>query len=83
MKKKKKIMDTVTQFALPCLTISAQIATSLKHPEIGLIINLVVQPFWLHASRMAYKKAGQIGIFVSTIIMTIVTALGIVNYWFL
>lgn len=79
---KKKAFNILAQFALPALTIGAQIATSLKYPQWGLIINLVSQPFWLYSSWKAYKQAKQIGIFVTTIIFTIITALGIINYWF-
>jgi len=81
--KKEKLFNNVAQFALPGLTIGAQIATSLKYPRFGLIINLMAQPFWLYSSWKAYKQAGQIGILITTIIFTIITAMGIINYWFL
>lgn len=81
--KKEKLFNNVAQFALPGLTIGAQIATSLKYPQFGLIINLMAQPFWLYSSWKAYKQAGQIGILITTIIFTIITAMGIINYWFL
>jgi hypothetical protein len=80
---KEKVFNLVTQFALPGLTIGAQVATSLKYPQFGLIINLFAQPFWLYSSWKAYKQAGQAGIFITTIIFTIITAMGIINYWFL
>ncbi|MCX6807626.1 MAG: hypothetical protein NTZ80_02375 [Patescibacteria group bacterium] len=80
---KEKVFNSVAQFALPGLTIGAQIATSLKYPQFGLIINLCAQPFWLYSSWKAYRQAGQIGILVTTLIFTTITALGIVNYWFL
>jgi hypothetical protein len=80
---KNKLINTVSQFAIPGLTINAQIATSLKYPQFGLIINLMAQPFWLYSSWKSYKQAGQSGILITTIIFTIITAIGIVNYWFL
>jgi hypothetical protein len=81
--KKEKLFNNVAQFALPGLTIGAQIATSLKFPQYGLILNLLAQPFWLYSSWKAWKQAGQIGILITTIIFTIITTLGIINYWFL
>jgi hypothetical protein len=80
---KEKVFNLVTQFALPGLTIGAQVATSLKYPQFGLIINLFAQPFWLYSSWKAYKQAGQSGILITTIIFTVITAMGIINYWFL
>ena len=80
---KEKLFNLVTQFALPGLTIGAQVATSLKYPQFGLIINLLAQPFWLYSSWKAWKQAGQAGILITTIIFTIITAVGIINYWFL
>jgi len=83
VKNKKKIFNQVVQFALPGLTIGGQIVTALKHPEFGLVINLAAQPFWLYSSWKAYRQAGQIGIFTTAVIFTVVTAVGVVNYWFL
>ena len=80
---KKKLFNNFAQFALPSLTIGAQIATAMKFPEYGLIINLIAQPFWFYSSWKAYKQAGQSGILITTIIFTIVTMVGIINYWFL
>ena len=80
---KKSLFNNFAQIALPSLTIGAQIATSSKYPQFGLIINLIAQPFWLYSSWKAFKQAGQIGILVTTVIFTIVTMMGIVNYWFL
>lgn len=81
--KKEKLFSGVAQFALPGLTIGAQIATSLKFPQYGLIMNLIAQPFWLYSSWKAWRQAGQVGILITTIIFTIVTAFGIINYWLL
>jgi len=79
----KNIFNNLVQFALPSLTIGAQIATSLKFPQYGLILNLLAQPFWLYSSWKSWKQAGQIGILITTIIFAIITLFGIVNYWFL
>ena len=77
----EKIFNLLTQFAIPILTISTQIAIALKYPQWGLVINMVAQPFWIYSGWKAYKKAGQIGLFITTIIITIVIGLGIINYW--
>lgn len=82
-KTKEKLFNTVAQFALPGLTIGAQIATSLKFPEYGLIMNLLAQPFWLYSSWKAWRQAGQIGILITTVIFILITMFGIINYWFL
>jgi hypothetical protein len=81
--KNKKTFNTISQFALPILTIGAQIITAMKFPQWGLIVALLAQPFWLYASWRAYKQAGQIGILINTVVFTIVTAMGIINYWLL
>lgn len=81
--RKEKLFSDVAQFALPGLTIGAQIATSLKFPQYGLMMNLVAQPFWLYSSWKAWRQAGQVGILITTVIFTIVTTFGIINYWFL
>jgi len=81
--KNKGLFDLLTQFALPGLTISAQIAIALKYPKWGLVISMVAQPFWMYSGWKAYKESGQIGLFITTIILTIVVALGLINYWIL
>lgn len=83
MKIKDNFFNKVTQFALPIFTILSQLMVAFKHPDIGLIINLVVQPFWIYSSWKAYKEAKQIGMLLTTIIYTIITIGGIINYWFL
>lgn len=79
----KKIRQILVQILLPTLTISAQIATSLKYPEFWLILNMLAQPFWLYSSWKAWKDAKQPGIFITTVLFAIITAGGIINYWFL
>ena len=79
----KKFFNSLTQVALPTLTISSQIAIALKYPQWGLIIMLISQPFWLYSSWKSYKDAGQVGILITTAILTFITILGIINYWFL
>jgi len=75
--------DKATQILLPTLTATGFLLTGLKKPEIGLVISLVSQIFWMYTSWQAWKKAGQIGIFITSIIVTIVVLFGVINYWFL
>ncbi|HZE87098.1 MAG TPA: hypothetical protein VE090_02710 [Methylomirabilota bacterium] len=84
MSEKKQILfNKLTQFLLPTLTILGFALTSFKKPELGLIFNLLAQIFWLYASWQAWKKAGQVGIFITTLIITVIVSYGIINYWFL
>ena len=55
--------------------------TSLKLPHYGVIANLVGQVFWLNSSYWAWREADQIGIFISTICITIILVYGVTNYW--
>jgi hypothetical protein len=80
---RKKFINQFAQVAIPVLTIGSQIITSLKFPQYGLIVNLIAQPFWLYSTWKAYKEAGQIGVFINTVIFTAVTAIGVINYWLL
>ncbi|MFA6016699.1 MAG: hypothetical protein WC744_01270 [Patescibacteria group bacterium] len=82
MKKNKNLFNTITQVAIPILTVGTQIAIALKYPQWSLVINLIAQPFWLYSSWKAYKKAGQIGLLITTILVTIVILFGIINYFF-
>ena len=78
---KINLFNQITQIAIPVLTISVQIAFALKLPQWGLIINMIAQPFWIYSAWKSYKQAGQIGLFITTIIVTIIIGLGIINYW--
>lgn len=77
----KKIFNILSQFLLPAFTLGAQLAVALKDPQLGLILNLLAQPFWIYSSWKAFKQAGQIGMLVNTIAFTAITAFGIINYW--
>lgn len=78
---KEKTFNSVAQMAIPVMTIGGQIAIALKFPAWGLIIALASQPFWLYSSWKSYRQAGQIGIFINTVVFSIVTAFGVINYW--
>lgn len=83
MKNKDDILNLITQFAVPGFTLSAQLAIAFKNPALGLILNMIAQPFWIYSGWKAYKNAGQIGLLINTIAFTLITAVGILNYWFL
>jgi hypothetical protein len=79
---KKSKLDTITQFAIPALTILGQIIIAFKNPKYGLLLILISQPFWIYSSFTSMKKAGQVGIFITAIIYTFITTFGVINYWF-
>lgn len=78
--KDKGLFNKITQYAIPILTIGAQVALAMKFPQRALVVMLLAQPFWFYSAWKAYKSAGQIGILVNTIIFTLVTVAGIMNY---
>lgn len=82
-KDKKSYFNLATQFLLPAFTVLGFALTALKMPEYGLIASLISEVFWLYSGWKAWKEAGQIGIFITTLIITIIVSYGIVNYWFL
>lgn len=83
VRKKANLYDQATQIFLPVFTILGFLFISLNKPEIGLIFNLIAQIFWLYASYKAWKEAGQIGIFITTVILGAVILYGVINYWFI
>ena len=80
-KKNTHYFDQLTQIFLPILTITGFALTSMKKPELGLIVNLFSQIFWLYSGWQAWKKAGQIGIFFTSFVITIIVIYGLINYW--
>lgn len=75
--------NRTVQVCLPVFTVGGFALESLKIPEWGVVLSLISQIFWLYASYRAWKEAKQLGMFINTIILTIVFAFGVVNYWFL
>jgi len=82
-KKSHLTLNVFSQFAIPIFTLGGQLALAMKYPEWALILTMIAQPFWLYSSWTSYKKAGQIGMFINSIAFVIITAIGIMNYWFL
>ena len=79
----KSRFDTLTQIFLPAFTVLGFLFTSIKQPQWGLIFNLISEIFWLYSSWQAWKKASQIGIFITTLFITVIVTFGVINYWFL
>lgn len=75
--------NTFMQAGLVIFTMLGFLLTSLKHPELGLVSNLISEIFWLYSSYKAWKEANQLGIFITTLIITVILIAGVINYWFL
>jgi len=76
-----KTFDKLSQVLLPILTIGGFLLISMKMPQYGLPIQLSAQVIWLYTGYQAWKKAGQIGIFITSIFLTIIIFFGVINYW--
>lgn len=78
-----RVWNTIVQVGLPGLTTASFFLTSAKLPQWGVVVGLAAQIFWLYSSYRAWKEANQLGIFINTIIVTLVLAYGVINYWLL
>lgn len=81
--KKYLTINNLAQVGLVLFTILGFLLTSFKLPAYGLVFNLISQVFWIYSSYKAWKNANQIGIFINTLIITLIVLWGIINYWFL
>ncbi|MDR0462607.1 MAG: hypothetical protein LBG64_00045 [Pseudomonadales bacterium] len=81
--KSGETFNNFAQFAIPSLTIGAQLLIALRMAEFGLIVNLLAQPFWMYSAWRSYKQAGQIGMLITTVILTIIIIGGVINHWIL
>jgi len=79
--KKYLTSNNILQFNLVFFTILGFLFISLKLPQYGLILTLISEIFWLRASYKAWKEAGQFGIFINTIFITVIIIYGVINYW--
>jgi hypothetical protein len=75
------ISNIVMQVGLVVCTGLGFLLTSLKLPHYGVIANLIGQVFWLYSSYRAWREADQIGIFISTVVITLILIYGVANYW--
>lgn len=71
------------QVGLVGFTALGFLLSALKLPQYGLTANLISEIFWIYSSYKAWKEANQIGIFITTIIITCILIGGVINYWFL
>jgi hypothetical protein len=75
------IANIAMQVGLVVFTGLGFLLTSLKLPHYGVIANLIGQVFWLYSSYRAWREADQIGIFISTVVITLILIYGVTNYW--
>lgn len=80
---KKISFNAITQICLTLFTVLGFLLTSFKLPQYGVIAALISEVFWLYSSYQAWKNANQIGIFITTIFITITLIFGVINYWIL
>lgn len=76
-----RAFDIAAQILIPAFTLGGVLAISLKHPALGLLLNLLAQPFWLYSTYIAWRTQGQIGMFINTIAYACITAFGVFNYY--
>ena len=74
--------NAAMQAGLIVFTLLGVLLVSFKLPQYGLVFNLISEVFWLYSSYRAWREAEQFGMFVTTIVITIILLFGIVNYWF-
>lgn len=79
--KQHLIFNNLVQVGLVLFTMLGFLLTSFRLPQYGLIANLVSEIFWLHSSYKAWKNADQFGMFITTIIITVIVLFGVINYW--
>ena len=81
--KKYLTLNSLMQICLVLFTSLGFLLTGLGLPRYGLVSNLIGEIFWLYSSYKAWKKADQVGMFINSIIITIVLLAGVINYWFI
>jgi hypothetical protein len=83
MPSQNSTFNRIIQILLPFVAILGWLATSLKHPEYGLIFAFFAQLLWLHVTYRGWKQAQQVGGFVTTLFEIAIISFGIINYWLL
>jgi len=76
-------LNTAMQIGLVFFTLLGFLLTAMKLPQYGLASNLFAQIFWFYTSIKAWREANQIGILINTIVVTLIVAYGVLNYWIL
>ncbi len=80
--KKEMTLNSVMQAGLVVFTMLGFLLTAMKLPQYGLIATLISEMFWFYSSYRAWKEANQMGIFITTILITLIAIVGIINYWY-
>ena len=80
---KKPLFNAFMQIGLVGFTMFGFALTAFKLPQYGLISNLISEVFWMYSSYRAWKEADQIGVFITTLCITVIIIGGIINYWFI
>ena len=75
--------NKLMQLGLITFTMLGFLLVSAKLPQYGLIAALISQISWIYSSYRAWREAEQVGIFVNTIIITLIVLWGVANYWVL
>jgi Flp pilus assembly pilin Flp len=81
-KEKHNWFDKFVQVFLPIFAVVSWLLTSIKHPEYGLLVAFIAQTLWLYVTYYGWKKANQVGGFITTIFEITIIAFGILNYWY-
>jgi Flp pilus assembly pilin Flp len=81
-KENHNFFDKTVQVLLPVVAVLSWLLTSIKHPEYGLIVAFIAQSLWLYVTYYGWKKANQVGGFITTVFEIAIITFGIFNYWF-
>lgn len=79
----RQIWEVTVQICIPFFTILGFLLVSLKMPEYGVISSLASQPFWLYSTYRSWKESNQVGVFINSILASMIFAYGVINYWLL
>lgn len=77
------ILTKISQWAIPFFTLGGVLLISLKQPGLGLVSNLIAQPFWLYETYWTWKRLGQWGMFLNTVAYSGIVLFGVINYFIL
>ncbi len=78
---RRTALDRATQVLLPVLAILGNFLISARRPQFGLPVCLASEFFWFYSGWIAWKKSGQIGMFITNAVLAVIIAYGVANYW--
>lgn len=73
--------DRAIQVLLPLLTLTGMALNATRHPAAALLFTAAAQPPWLLSSFRAWRHAGQVGMFLTSVAAAVISACGVANYW--